>query len=118
MRRLSVLLLLALACNRGESPRPDAAGDARRGRELAAQYGCNVCHIIPGVAGPRGSLGPSLEGLASRPTISFGTVPNTPVNLHRFIQNPAALNPQTSMPALNMPPQDAHDLTAFLLTLK
>ena len=63
-------------------------------------------------------LGPSLAGLASRPAISNGAVQNTPANLRQFIQSPASLNPQTSMPPIGMPDADAQDLTAFLLTLK
>lgn len=117
MKRLLFALLLAAACKRGETA-PAPVGDADRGRELLVQYGCNACHVIPGTSGVQGSLGPSLAGIASRPAISFGMVPNTPANLTRFIANPPAVNPQTSMPALNMPPQDAQDIAAFLLTLK
>ncbi|MGZ5443242.1 MAG: c-type cytochrome [Thermoanaerobaculia bacterium] len=122
---LSLLLLLSvIACNRDEAAKslaPDAAaplGNAERGRALAAQYGCNVCHAVPGVDGPQGSLGPSLAGIASRPALSFGKVPNTPENLVRFIQNPAALNPQSSMPPIGLTEVDAGDVAAYLLTLK
>ena len=124
MTRVALLVLLttALACNRGEAAKigntAPPLGDAERGPQLAAQYGCNVCHIIPGVGGPQGSLGPSLQGLASRPAISMGAVQNTPANLAQFIQNPASLNPQSSMPPMAIPESDAKDLAAFLLTLK
>lgn len=63
-------------------------------------------------------LGPSLQGLASRPTISFGSVQNTRTNLEQFIQNPASLNPQSSMPPLHLAGNDAQDITAFLMTLR
>jgi cytochrome c2 len=122
MRRLSLALLLFVACGRGEAAKtggaPAAIGDASRGPQLAAQYGCNVCHIIPGVDGPQGSLGPSLQGVGSRPAISMGAVQNTPANLAQFIQNPAALNPQSSMPPMAMPESDAKDIAAYLVTLK
>ncbi|HEX8409874.1 MAG TPA: c-type cytochrome [Thermoanaerobaculia bacterium] len=124
MKRLPFLiLLLCVACNRAETPRqqaaqPAAAGNTERGRQLAAQYGCNVCHAIPGVDGPQGSLGPSLAGMASRPTISMGVVPNTPDKVAVFIQDPATLNPQSSMPAMGIAPNDAQDIAAFLATLK
>jgi cytochrome c2 len=124
MKRLLFALML-VACNRGEAPQPQQqqqpaapAADAQRGRQLAAQYGCNVCHVIPGVEGDHGSLGPSLAGLASRPSISMGAVQNTPANLARFIQDPPSLNPQSSMPPMGIPETDAQDLTAYLLTLK
>jgi len=124
MSRLScILLILAVACGKKEMPvtaSAPAAGtaNAEHGRALITQYGCTMCHIVPGAGGPRGVLGPSLEGLASRPSISMGTVQNTPDNLARFIENPQTLNPQSSMPPAGVTPEDARDITAFLLTLK
>lgn len=127
MKRLALplLLLLTVACNRDEAAQslaaaqqPAPTGNAERGRMLAAQYGCNVCHVVPGVDGAQGSLGPSLAGVASRPTISFGKVRNTPGNLARFVQDPASMNPQSSMPPIGITEPDARDLAAFLLTLE
>lgn len=124
---LSLLLVLSLAaCNRDEAAKslapgaaaPATPGDAARGKALVAQYGCNVCHVVPDIGGPQGSLGPSLAGVASRPTISFGKVPNTPENMVRYIQNPSALNPQSSMPPIGLTDVDATDVTAYLMTLK
>lgn len=128
MKRIAFLALLALACNRQETPRSvqnaaprsmESTGNAARGKELINQYGCNVCHVVPGVEGPAGILGPSLAGMASHPTISNGVVQNTPENLLKFIQNPPTLNPQSAMPPpMGMTPDDAKDLVAFLQTLK
>lgn len=123
MNRLVVLLLLAVACNRGETPATEtraAAPDPRiaRGKELVVQYGCTGCHVIPTIEGQQGALGPSLAGLASRPAISNGVVQNTPANLAQFVQNPASLNPQSSMPPMGLPDTDAGDVAAFLATLK
>lgn len=125
-RTLLLLTLAVAACSRSETPAPASpptvaqtvSGDAERGRALIPQYACNTCHIIPGTTGPQGRLAPSLAGLASRPTISYGTVQNTPPNLRQFIQNPASLNPQSAMPPIGLPDNDAPDITAFLLTLK
>lgn len=120
MKRLLFMIALALACNRAETPAPPSApvGDAARGKQIMAQYACNVCHIVPGTDGPQGRLGPSLAGVASRPAISNGIVRNTPANLRQFIQNPASLNPKSSMPPIGLPEADAQDITAFLLTLR
>lgn len=121
MKRFAVLLLVLAACNRTpETPAKvsAAAGNAERGKALITQYGCNVCHIVPGTDGPQGSLGPSLQGVASRPTISYGAVQNTPANLAKYIADPPSMNPQTTMPSLGLAGTDAHDITAYLLTLK
>jgi cytochrome c len=119
---LLLLLLAAAACNRGEAAKSAAPappiGNADRGKQLAAQYGCNVCHVVPGVEGPQGSLGPTLAGVASRRALSFGTVPNTPENLVKYILDPPAMNPQSSMPPIGLTEPDAKDIAAYLLTLK
>lgn len=116
-RALLLTLILTLACNRAEEPQAPL-GDAARGQQLIGKYACNVCHIVPGTQGPQGRLGPSLAGVASRPAISNGVVRNTPENLRQFIQSPASLNPQSSMPPIPLPDADAQDITAFLLTLR
>jgi cytochrome c len=122
MKPLLLTLLLTLACNRPEAPAPPplaptTQANAARGQQLIPRYACNVCHIIPGLEG-NGRLGPALAGVASRPAISGGHVPNTPKNLRKFIQDPASLNPQTAMPPIQMPDADAADIAAFLQTLK
>lgn len=128
MKRTALSLLLVLsvvACNRDETakslstPQPVAPiGNAENGKALVAQYGCNVCHVVPGIEGPQGALGPSLAGVASRPVISLGKVQNTPENLAKYIQEPASLNPQSSMPPIGLTEPEAKDVAAYLLTLK
>ena len=121
-RHVLLLLPLILACH--QEPQLAGAsqqvvrGNAERGKELVRQYGCNVCHVTPGVEGSQGMLAPSLAGVASRPAISRGMVPNTPENLVRFIQAPSSMNPASAMPPLNVTPLDAQDLAAYLATLR
>lgn len=123
MNRVPVLLLglLIVACNREQPAAPKAPAPAASSqadaRQLIAQYGCNICHVIPGVEGAQGSLGPSLAGVASRPLLSEGTVQNTPANLAQFIRNPGSLNPQSSMPPIPMTDAEAETIAAYLLTL-
>lgn len=112
-----LLLIFTMACQ--ETPQtPTPSGDIERGRQLIAQYACSVCHTVPGTTGPQGRLGPSLAGVASRPAISNGAVRNTPENLRQFILSPQSLNPQSSMPPMNIPEKDVQDLAAFLMTLR
>ncbi|HYH09590.1 MAG TPA: c-type cytochrome [Thermoanaerobaculia bacterium] len=125
MKRLTFLLLFALACNRAETPQQSTAPDAApadpkiaRGRQLVVQYGCTVCHVIPTIDGDHGALGPSLAGVATRPTISMGVVQNTPANLAQYVQDPASLNPQSTMPPIGLNDADADAIASFLLTLK
>ena len=122
----ATLLFLAAACQPAETkapaqpqPQPQAAtATPQRGVMLAAQYGCNVCHTVPGVDGPQGSLGPSLAKIGSQGTIAAGTVPVSADVIARYIINPASVNPESSMPPVSMPEADARDIAAFLLTLK
>ncbi len=121
-----LLLLVTIACQQREQAPPRSAaasapaGNAQvaHGRELIGQYGCNACHTIPGVAGSQGQLGPSLDGVGSRPTISNGAVQNTPDNIAKFIRNPAEMNPQSRMPPISIPDADARAIGAYLQTLK
>jgi cytochrome c2 len=131
MSRLSLSVLLATlvtitACSKESSSVPSAAnapstsfsGDTTRGKELITRHGCTVCHAVPGIDGFQGRLGPSLAGIASRRQFSNGRVENTPENLARFIRNPSSLNRQSTMPPVNVTPEEAADITAYLLTLR
>ena len=64
-----------------------------------------------------GQVGPPLTGIASRAIIA-GTVPNTPENLLRWIENPQAIQPGVAMPPLaNVDERTARDIVAYLETL-
>lgn len=129
MKRFAIasLLLVTLACGRSETPAASTSGAAtpapaagsgvEQGRKLAAQSGCVTCHVIPGVEGSGGMMGPSLAGIGRRQMI-VGKIPNTPDNLRRYIENPASLDPQTSMPALGISPETAGSIAEYLMTLK
>jgi len=117
LKRLVVLtLLLAAACKRPESASP-TVGDPNRGKQLIEQYGCNSCHIVPGVEGAKGMVGPSLEHIASRQIFAM-KLPNTQPNMVAYIQNPQLTDPQNAMPNLGVKPDEARDIVAYLYTLK
>ena len=90
---------------------------AARGKQLLAQYQCGSCHTIPGVAASRGTVGPTLQAFGRRSYIA-GNVPNQPAALARWIVDPKALIPATTMPAMGVSPIDARAMAAYLHTLK
>lgn len=92
-------------------------GNARHGRELIVSYGCGACHTIPGIHTARGVVGPPLLFFARR-TMIAGELPNSPDNLMRWLQNPPAVEPKTAMPALGITDTEAHDIAAYLYTLR
>ena len=121
MKRFAILILvLAFACKRQEKYQnmvQTGGGNATRGKQLVAKYGCNSCHIIPQVDGPKGMVGPPLDHIATRQIIG-GRLQNTPQNMMAWLQNPQMVDPNNAMPNLGVTPSDARDLTAFLDTLK
>jgi cytochrome c2 len=115
--RISIaILLLLFACNREQQPAA-GGGDLARGKEAIARYGCNTCHIIPGVTGPKGMVGPPLDHMASRSFIA-GKFRNNPQTMTDWLQNPPKYDPQTAMPNLGVTAADSRDITAYLFTLK
>jgi cytochrome c1 len=47
-----------------------------------------------------------------------GEIPNSPDNLVRWIENPAAVEPKTAMPNLGLTDDQAHDVAAYLYALR
>lgn len=97
-------------------PQPIAGADPGRGRTAISRVGCGACHEIPGVAWPRGRVGPSLDGFAQRALIS-GQFPNRPEILSLWVRNAPALSPQTGMPPMPLTEQEARNVAAYLHTL-
>jgi cytochrome c len=92
-------------------------GDAERGRAAIFKYGCGACHTIGGITNAHGLVGPPLTGIANRSYLG-GVLPNTPVNIVRWIQNPHEFKEKTAMPALGVSSQDAEDIAAYLYSTK
>jgi cytochrome c oxidase subunit 2 len=87
------------------------------GREVFMHSSCISCHTIRGTVAT-GRFGPDLTHVGSRDTIASGSVPNTPANLHTFIDNPANLKPGALMPPMHLDSHDLDAVTAYLTTLK
>lgn len=87
------------------------------GRSVFMHNACISCHTIRGTVAT-GRFGPDLTHVASRDTIASGSVPNTPGNLRRFIDNPANFKPGVLMPPMHLNSHDLDAVTAYLTTLK
>jgi cytochrome c oxidase subunit 2 len=64
-----------------------------------------------------GTFGPDLTHLESRATIASGAAPNTPGNLHAWIQDPDHFKPGALMPAMQLSDEQISELVAYLTTL-
>jgi cytochrome c len=111
--------ILAAGCGTagGEPYRAVAGGNAARGKAKLVRYGCGSCHVIPGVDGAQGVVGPPLDFFGRR-TVIAGEVANTADELVAWIMNPQAIEPKTIMPNLNVTDADARDMAAYLYTLR
>ncbi len=48
----------------GGPPSAGGAGSPDQGKAIIRQEPCGTCHIIPGIAGANGTIGPNLSGVA------------------------------------------------------
>lgn len=118
---MRILFLLPLAwlaaCDSGgPAPARVVGGDARRGQLLLAQYQCGACHQIAGVPAARGQVGPPLDSFGRRSYIA-GSLANTPETLERWLIDPPAMKPGTTMPSMGMSAEDARHIAAYLYAL-
>jgi len=121
-RRLTLAALVALMASGCERERPNPAplnafGNPQRGVAMINAYGCGACHMIPGVDGAGGMVGPPLTSWAQRTYIA-GMLPNTPAFLMRWIMTPQQVVPGNAMPDMGVSQQDARDIAAYLYTIR
>lgn len=91
-------------------------GDADRGRQAIAEYGCGSCHTVPGVTRADATVGPPLTAWGERASIA-GKFPNRPEYLVAWIHDPQALIPGSIMPNTGVTMEGAQDIAAYLYTL-
>ena len=108
--------LFVSGCRQAEA-RTVEGGDPDRGAAAIQQYGCGSCHMIPGITGAHGKVGPPLDDWSERVYIA-GQVPNTTDFLIRWIEMPQAIEPRTAMPNLRVTEGEARDIAAYLYTLR
>lgn len=99
------------------TPAAGVPGNPNRGRALFIGKGCGGCHTINGQPGAVGVTGPNLTNVTVRPTIAGLRIPNTPLNMQRWLLNPAAMKPGTAMPDVGLSQAEARDISAYLYAL-
>lgn len=118
-----VMALGLLALSAGGAPgiaqeaNGGSGGDPARGARLIGSYGCGACHVVPGIAGADGVVGPPLT-LIGRRIYLAGMLRNTPDNMATWLEQPQRIVPGNAMPDMSVTPQDARDIAAYLDTLR
>lgn len=81
--------------------------------DLIIQYGCPTCHVIRGVPGAVGKVGPSLQSLPQRSYLA-GRLPNSTENLQLWLMHPQSIEPGVAMPDMGISAADAQQIAAYL----
>ncbi len=129
IRVLGVLTILlaatAFGC-RGTGPGPaPGGGNPDKGKVLFQQKSCGTCHTLASVPGASGTIGPDLDGIASRAaTREPGKTAEQYID--ESIREPAAFvvpgYPAPSQGGMLLPvpvtDDERRDLVAFLMTQK
>jgi cytochrome c2 len=88
-----------------------AAPDAK---VLLKTKACGSCHIIPGVEGAYGKVGPTLKGLRERVRIVDGTMENNTKNLKAWLKNPKSIKSGTLMPNMGLTDDEIEIVIEYL----
>ena len=112
---LALTLLQGCTGPTGYEPSVENA-NPEAGREIIAALECGACHVIPGVPGAWGRVGPELEEYKKNVYVA-GRYPNTPDVLIRFVRDAPSMSPNTAMPAIEMTELQARDIAAYLYSL-
>jgi cytochrome c2 len=114
----TLLMCALVACaERDEEAVRMTGGNPLQGRMEMKSHACGVCHVIPGIRGASGQVGPTLESYARRVYVA-GKFSKDPELLMQWIMDAPSLAPDTAMPAIEMSDEQARDMVAYLYTLK
>jgi cytochrome c1 len=106
------------ACGPSAVPPPGiTVGSPLRGAEAIERFGCGSCHVIPGIDDAEGHVGPPLTDFGDRKFIA-GAVANNEDNLVRWLLDPESIEPGTVMPDVGLSEKQAHDVAAYLYSLR
>lgn len=90
---------------------------AEEGQALLMSKGCIACHRIDGTPAA-GVLGPDLSHVGSRRTIAAGILENNRENMIRWLRDPKAVKPGTTMPTLDLTDEELRTLADYLGSLE
>lgn len=79
-------------------------GNAAEGQKIFETVGCYGCHALGGKGAP---LASALDRIAQKTTADW---------LYNWIQDPKKYNPEAKMPNLRLTPQEAANITAYLIS--
>ena len=104
-----------------EPPSAPATGgggvDSAAAETMFIGKGCGACHVLSAVSGAVGTIGPALDGVASRDLIA-GTLEVSLDNFKTWLDNPGAVKPGAAMPAPGLASEEIDVLSAWLMTLE
>ncbi|MBA2290990.1 MAG: cytochrome c oxidase subunit II [Gemmatimonadales bacterium] len=115
----------AVAAARGPDALPTDAeqaapvpGDPRiaEGKALFTKKACAGCHSLNSIDQPKRSVGPNLAGIGVRKMIAGGWLPNTDLNLKRWIMHPQDVKPGVAMKGYTLSDAEADAIVAYLRT--
>lgn len=113
---LGALLVLGGCDEAGVGTRFTDVGDPEQGALYISEAGCGSCHIIPGIDGAEGLVGPPLDHMGKRIFVA-GLLRNTPANMVTWLLDPQEVVPGNAMPDIGLSEEQARDITAYLYTL-
>ncbi len=114
---IALIAIFVLVLRKPATAQAVGRADPARGIQRIIDFGCGACHVIGGVSGANGTVGPPLNGFSEHVYI-VGKLQNTPANLVQWIRFPQEVNPGVDMPDLGVTEAAARDIAAYLYTLK
>ncbi len=109
MRAISLLISLLWISGCADRDEP--------GRVALERLQCGACHVIPGVTGASGKVGPPLDKYEKRAYIA-GKFPRDAELLARWIADAPSMSPGTAMPKVEMTAAEARDIAGYLYRMK
>jgi len=105
--------MLSLGGGATVAPQAGEVDLVRQGEDIYYSKGCEACHMINGrgASGP----GPDLSRIGSQP---YDALPNDPEFLGKWLENPVAQKPDTTMPRIELTNSEIEALVAYLTSLK